>query len=250
MLATIQGTIVRRVLVNYRVRPEAIEKILPAPFRPQLVDDWSIAGICLIGLRDIRPVWLPACFGCTSENAAHRIAVEWDEQGSIRRGVFIPRRDSSSVVNHMAGGRLFPGEHHAAKFTVHEDAERVCVEFFSHDATTSVRVVADICDSPPAGSVIRDTAEAASFFKSGCVGYSARAHSPTLDGVELCCDTGNMRALNVQTVSSSFFDDLSRFGKGEVALDSAFLMRQVPHRWIGRPEKNTSRAASHASERV
>lgn len=59
MFSSIRGTIVRRVLVNYRVRPEAIERSLPRPFRPQLVEGWSIAGICLIGLRNIRPKLLP-----------------------------------------------------------------------------------------------------------------------------------------------------------------------------------------------
>ena len=39
------------------------------------------------------------------ENAAHRIAVEWDDGGTIRTGVYIPRRDSSSYLNVLAGGR-------------------------------------------------------------------------------------------------------------------------------------------------
>jgi hypothetical protein len=32
------GRIARRLLVNYRVDPDAIAPLLPAPFRPALVD--------------------------------------------------------------------------------------------------------------------------------------------------------------------------------------------------------------------
>jgi hypothetical protein len=47
----------------------------------------GIAGICLIRLKQIRPRSLPALLGLSSENAAHRIAVEWEEHGAYREGV-------------------------------------------------------------------------------------------------------------------------------------------------------------------
>ena len=80
-------------------------------------DGRGVAGICLIRLRHIRPRFVPSRFGITSENAAHRIAVVWDGGGE---GVFIPRRDTSSRLNSLAGGRLFPGVHHRSTFAVVE----------------------------------------------------------------------------------------------------------------------------------
>ena len=43
-----------------------------------------MAGICLIRLQQIRPWFVPGCcgIGISSENAAHRMAVEWDESGA------------------------------------------------------------------------------------------------------------------------------------------------------------------------
>ena len=73
-IPVIRGLIDRRVLVNYRVDPEVLGKQLPAPFRPQLVRGYGIAGICLIRLKQIRPRFLPALCGIASENAAHRVA--------------------------------------------------------------------------------------------------------------------------------------------------------------------------------
>jgi hypothetical protein len=63
--------------------------------------------------------------GLRSENAAHRVAVEWDEDGAIRTGVFIPRRDSSSRLNALVSGRVFPGVHHHARFHVSETEDVV-----------------------------------------------------------------------------------------------------------------------------
>jgi hypothetical protein len=117
-LPTMCGTIERRLLVNYRVDPAVLQAVLPEPFRPWLVDDCGVAGVCLIRLGSLRPVGLPAWIGPTTENAAHRIAVERDGDNGICRGVFIPRRDTSSRVTHLVGGRLFPGEHHHADFRV------------------------------------------------------------------------------------------------------------------------------------
>src|SRR5687767_7260771 len=115
-IPTIIGTIDRRILINYQAEKEVIEKFLPAPFRPKLIEGKAIVGICLIRLRDIRPKGIPANVGLASENGAHRIAVEWLENDEMKEGVYVPRRDTSSRLNSLAGGRLFPGVHHLANF--------------------------------------------------------------------------------------------------------------------------------------
>ena len=50
--------------------------------------------------------------GLRSENAAHRVAVEWDEgdEGDeVKRGVYVLRRDTNSRLNAVAGGYLGVG---------------------------------------------------------------------------------------------------------------------------------------------
>jgi hypothetical protein len=49
-IPVMRGVIERRILANFHVVPEAISRILPEPFRPQLVNGYAIAGICLIRL--------------------------------------------------------------------------------------------------------------------------------------------------------------------------------------------------------
>ncbi len=112
------GTIERRLLINYRVDPDVLAQVVPEPFRPHLVNGVGLAGICLIRLGHLRPSGFPSWAGVTSENAAHRVAVKWDGPHGPEYGVYIPRRDTSSHLSALVGGRLFPGEHHRSHFSV------------------------------------------------------------------------------------------------------------------------------------
>ena len=62
----VAATIERRLLVNYRVDPGALQRVIPAGFRPHLVNGVGVAGICLIRLGQLRPVGLPDFLGLTT----------------------------------------------------------------------------------------------------------------------------------------------------------------------------------------
>lgn len=230
-LPAMSGLIDRRMLVNFRAAPDALARLLPAPFRPKLARGWGMAGICLIRLREVRPRGLPAWLGITSENAAHRIAVEWDENGTVREGVFIPRRDTGLWLNRLAGGRIFPGEHHAANFSVAESGERYEVEMKSQDGTVRLRVAAQIAHALPPGSVFGSVAEASSFFERGALGWSVTRRTGEFDGLELRNFDWRVEPLAVDAVESSFFADELKFPHGTVQFDSALLMRGIRHEW-------------------
>src|SRR5258708_30160833 len=139
-LPVIQGTIRRRILANFRVDPEIMQREIPARFRPKLQDGFAVAGICLIRLEHIRPRLMPEIVGLNSENAAHRVAVTWDEDGVTREGVFISRRDTGSQFAHLACGRIFPGEHHHASFEVTESATQIRLAVKSDAAALALEI--------------------------------------------------------------------------------------------------------------
>jgi uncharacterized protein YqjF (DUF2071 family) len=237
---TLDGVIERRLLVNYRVDPSAIVDVLPPPFRPTLVGGYAIAGICLIRLASVRPHGLPAGLGLRSENAAHRIAVEWDADGRTHEGVYIPRRDSDSRLNALVGGRVFPGQHHKAVFTVSESDDRFSVALRSDDERTHVAVVGRIARALPPGSVFANLEEASAFFRRGSVGYSATDRHGRFDGLELRIAEWRADPLSVEHVESSFFDDTSRFPAGTTTFDCALVMRAVHHSWHALPTLSCS----------
>jgi hypothetical protein len=228
---TMHGLIDRRMLVNFRVEPEVVRKFLPPYFRPKLVKGWAMAGICLIRLKDIRPSALPLPCGITSENAAHRIAVEWEEAGVIREGVFIPRRDTSSVWQAFAGGRFFPGVHHTAEFEVREGNDEFRLHMRSCDDEVSVEVNARRASQIPETSIFTSLNEASEFFARGSVGYSATDKPNCCDGLELITSRWEVEPLEVRSLRSSFFEDKNLFPHGTVHFDCAFLMRNIEHEW-------------------
>lgn len=231
-IPTIKGTIKRRLLVNFRADPDVVQQILPQPFRPKLHHDASLVGICLIRLEQIRPAGFPGLFGMSSENAAHRIAVEWtDETGVQREGVFIPRRDTGSCLNQIAGGRVFPGEHHPAKFSVADSEGSIHLSMESLDGAVSVRVVGQETDSLPPTSCFNCLADASAFFEGGSLGYSVTQEGSRLDGLLLHTLDWHVRALTVSEVYSSYFADPKRFPPGSIEFDHALIMRDVPHEW-------------------
>ena len=233
-LPVMRGVIDRRMLVNFRCEATALARLLPAPFRPKLAHGWGMAGICLIRLKELRPRWLSMPFGFASENAAHRIAVEWDEDGKRHEGVFIPRRDTNSKLNTLAGSRLFPGVHHFARFEVFESPNRFKLDMRSEDGEARVRVAARVADAWPAGSVFTNLDDASAFFAAGSLGWSAGNRAGELDGLELQSFGWRMEPLIVERVESSFFDNTSLFPLDAVQFDSALLMRGIQHEWHAR----------------
>lgn len=231
-LPTIQGTIQRRLLINFRVDPTVMQAQLPAPFRPKLQAGWAVAGICLIRLEHLRPKRLPEIVGLNSENAAHRVAVLWeDEHGITQEGVFIPRRDTNSPVNKLMGGRVFPGEHHKATFKVRETGTEISLSMRSDDAGVAVKVKGRIADDLPRSSIFSSLAEVSSFFEAGSLGYSLTSGSNRLDGLKLKTSEWHVEPLEIERVYSSYFADEEQFPKGSVQFDNALLMRDIAHEW-------------------
>jgi hypothetical protein len=230
-LPKVHGTIKRRLLINYRVDPAVMQRLLPAPFRPKLHEGNAIAGMCLIRLEDIRPRRFPRAVGLSSENAAHRIAVVWEDETGSREGVYIPRRDTGSLVNHLAGGRLFPGEHQRATFRVIEDERHIALHMRSADGRIEIDVVGHSAAQIDARSSFRSVGDASAFFESGGVGYSVTSSGRRLDGVVLKTESWIVEPLAVEQAHSTYFADPAMFPVGSIAFDCGLIMRNIPHEW-------------------
>ncbi|QDT98514.1 DUF2071 domain-containing protein [Gimesia aquarii] len=235
-IPVIEGIIDRRILANYRIDPDVMARVLPAPFRPKLIHGSAIGGVCLIRLKNVRPRFLPFSGGTRSENAAHRFAVEWDSDGQTHEGVYVNRRDTDSCLNALAGGRIFPGTHHHAAFTVEESEDHFSVEMQSKDGEAHMKVVGSITDHLPETSVFPSLAAASDFFEQGSLGYSASDAEGHYDGLELRCQDWAAEPLLIESISSSFFDEPDRFPSGSVEFDCALLMRGIQHEWHSRQD--------------
>lgn len=225
MLTSMEGTIAHRLLLNHTADPAAVAPLLPSGLRPQLVDGDALIGVCVLRLRGLRPAGLPRWTSVTTDAAAHRVAVEWDGPEGTEVGVWIVRRDSAQRLPVLAGGRLFPGVHGAARMDVSDDGTRLSVHLAAADGAEVWATTA-----PPSSWSSRSFAspeEASAFFAAGRLGWSAD-HRGRIEGLELC--TEGWRADPVDAEARvSLFDDL--LPADSWRFDHALLLRDLPVRW-------------------
>jgi hypothetical protein len=228
---TVASVIERRLLVNYRIKPGFVAPLLPEPFRPQLVSGYAVGGVCFIRLGRIRPPHIPRALGITTENVAHRFAVEWDDADGGHVGVYVPRRDTNSRVTSLAGGRVFPGSYRLARFNVREPGDEVRIRVFSHDGQVRLAV-----EAVPAGELPSELFgtldEAVGFFRHGALGFSPSGRGGCLDTVRLESTRWAARPMKVNRMTSSLFDDPAVFPPGTCVVDSALVMRNLPVQWV------------------
>jgi hypothetical protein len=228
---TIECTIQRRLLVSYRIEPEFVAPLLPPPFRPQLVRGLAVGGVCFIRLGRFRPGRLPRVPGLTTENAAHRFAVEWGDLRDPLVGVYIPRRDTNSRITANAGGKFFPGSYQLAGFEVGERGGEVHIDVRSRDASVTLSVAAAPADHL-ASELFGSVQDATDFFRRGALGFAPAAGTGCLEGVRLRSASWAAQPMTVRHFRSSLFDDPVLFPPGTCRLDSALVMRDLPARWI------------------
>jgi hypothetical protein len=167
--------------------------------------------------------------GMTTENVAHRFAVEWDDEVGTRVGVFIPRRDTDSRITALAGDRIFPGVHHAARFRVEEHGSELRIGVDSRDGALQLSVAAQQTTSLP-GKLFGSLDDAVSFFRGGSLGFSPGAKG-RLIGVRLESRRWDAHPVRIERMASSLFDDARAFPEGSCTLDFGLVMRDLPARW-------------------
>jgi hypothetical protein len=162
--------------------------------------------------------------------------VTWQDESGAREGVYIPRRDPGSLVNHLAGGRLFPGEHQRATFRVTDADNRIALHMRSADGRVEVDVVGQESPELTRTSVFQSVKEASAFFETGSLGYSATASGRKLDGIELKTDSWKVAPLAIERAHSSYFTDPQLFPRDSIVFDCALVMRDIPHEWASANE--------------
>lgn len=148
----------------------------------------------------------------------------------MREGVFISRRDTNSRLNHLLGGRVFPGKHHHAKFDVTDEGSEIHFSMNSDD-DVSIELEASMATDLSPDSIFESLEDSSKFFKGGSIGYSVTAEDDRLDGLKLETKDWRVEPLEVRRLASSFFDDKHNFPEGSARFDHALIMRNIAHQW-------------------
>lgn len=231
-LPVLNGVIDRRILINYRVKPEVVRTLLPAHLEPLVINGYASAGICLLRLKNIGMKYTPRFLRITSENAAHRFLVKYKNGDGGRTGVYIPRRDTDSMLNVIVAGRMFSWPHYPASFLVNESNGNYLLKMRSRDDYSSLQVEAQVSDTFPSDSKFDSLSHASECFQSCPVGVSPSTKPEQFKTIKLKTKTWSVKPLQVRLLESSYFEDPSLFPDGSIQFDNAFLMEGIEHEWV------------------
>jgi len=231
MLPQMQGVIARRILLNYRADADVVQRLLPAPLKVDEQHGHAIVGICLIRLQNLRPQGFPSALGISSENMAHRVAIQYPTSEGMRPGVFIWRRQTDQRLVELLGGRLFPGVHGHAQFQVAESDDSLTMDVTSDDGQTDVSFTARTSKEWQPTSSFESFEEVSNFFKKGDCGFSCSLSGDELEGMQLKIFRWEMTPLQVGSQHAAFYSDPLRFPAGSIEFDCGLLMRGIEHEW-------------------
>lgn len=231
-LPVLNGIIDRRILINYRIKPEVVKALLPSHLEPLVINGFASGGICLLRLKNIGLKWAPSFLRITSENAAHRFLVSYEKDGVVHRGVYIPRRDTDSMLNVALAGKLFSWPHYRAVFVVGEGNGKYAVSMQSGDGYTRLEVEAQRTDDFPSNSMFDSLTHASNSFKDCAVGVSPSTKRSEFKTIKLQTKTWHVTPLQVRGLKSSYFEDGSLFPHGTIQFDNALLMEGIAHEWL------------------
>ena len=125
--------------------------------------------------------------------------------GITKEGVFISRRDTSSRLNQMLGGRVFPGEHHHAEFDVADDGPEICFSMRLADDEVTLDLEGRTAAGLPSDSIFKSLEDSSNFFEGGSVGYSVTAENDRLDGLKLETNDWHVEPLDDPKPGVEFF---------------------------------------------
>ena len=228
-LPALRAIMDRGILVNYRVDPLILDRLVPRPFRVKRIHCWGLASVLLIRLRNSPPTGGPEALGQTTENATYQVAVQRDEDGIAREGVYILSRHTNSRPNALAEWRIFPGAHELARFNIHECGGLHKIELQTRREDQDLKLLCRESDNWPAGSIFTDQDEAWESFRRGCPGDSPTPEMELHGRTKLHPLAWRMTPMRVDHIDAPFFRNPRLFPPGSTHLDSVLLMRDLDH---------------------
>ena len=195
------------MLLNYRADAEIVQRLLPAPLEVDKQHGHAIVGICLIRLENsLRPQGVPSVLGVSTENMAHRVAIQYPANGGLRPGVFIWRRETDQRLIQMLGGRHFPGVHHPADFQIVETHNRLAMDVISDDGQSDVHFSAYASEEWQPTPGFNSFNEVSDFFRKGDCGFLVLAlRGDELEGLQLKTLKWNMVPMQVESHALACF---------------------------------------------
>ena len=225
------GTVDCRVLILYRMAPDAPISLLPGSVRPAEVQGRSLAGIAFCRRSVARARILRAPFTAW-QTAVHFVLACDPAREPERLVAWVTRRDCSSCWQLWGRWQLWGshrGSRHHARFHVTERGDGVDLSGDSDDRSMHVALQADLVPAHPEGSIFRSAEQARQCLWEPMVSLGLAGGSI---GAARSAQV-RFQPLKARMVEASVFERLARDARGQIEFDSAYWLRDDELVWTG-----------------
>ena len=237
-LTAVQTCWIDALSINYRVQPDALAALLPAPLEPEIHKGRGWVQVLVSSLRDLRPPGLPALFGTCFYQVSYRAAVRYrDAGGTSRRGGYFVRSETNHPVMRAVGNALAEFKFHdfgAADVVMLRDGDRLTVGVDPEPAFPDGRLVTVVDTrhrtAPPPGSSWSSLAELHDPLVECYDALGVDAEQGHLYILTIDRDPWNARFVEPQSVYSEYFDT-GPLGQGAAEMDSVLHLEECRYRW-------------------
>jgi uncharacterized protein YqjF (DUF2071 family) len=237
-LTAVQTCWIDALSINYRVAPEALAPLLPAPLEPEIHKGHGWVQVLVSSLRDMRPPGMPALFGQCFYQASYRAAVRYrGPDGDWRRGGYFVRSETNHPVMRAVGNALAEFKFHdfgAADMVMLREGDRLTVGVDPEPEFPDGRLVSVVDtrprEAPPATSCWSSLDELHEPLVECYDALGVDAELGHLYILTIDRDPWNARFVQPKNVYSEYFDT-GPLGEGAAELDSVLHLAQCRYRW-------------------
>jgi uncharacterized protein YqjF (DUF2071 family) len=164
-LTAVETEWIEALSINYRVAPERLAAVLPAPLEPELFKRHAWVQVLVSSLREMRPRGLPAPAGVCFYQVSYRAAARYrGADGTWRRGGYFVRSETNDACMRAIGNRLAEFRFHdfgAAEIVMLRDGELLHLGVDAVEPGGRLVAVVDTrpLPGPPASSLWSSLAE-------------------------------------------------------------------------------------------
>jgi uncharacterized protein YqjF (DUF2071 family) len=234
--------------INYRVEPDALAALLPAPLEPERHKSRGWVQVLVSSLRDLRPPGVPELFGQCFYQASYRAAVQYrDRAGALHRGGYFLRSETNHPVMRAIGNALAEFRFHefgAADMVMLREGDRLTVGVDPDPACPHGRLVSVVdtrpLPGPPPGSSWSSLDELHGPLIECYDAFGVDAAGGHLYVLTIDRDPWHARFVRPESLYSEYVDR-GALGGGAAEVDSVLHLTECRYRW--RPLRRVPLAA-------
>jgi hypothetical protein len=234
MTATLRHSLV----VGFAFPAPVLEQLLPAGLEVDAFGSeghWGLAAVAAVRADGMRPSRLPGLVGQDFDLVGYRIFCRFlRPDGRRLRGLHILRSDASSRAMVLAGNLLTHYAYRRSAIAIRPASGRLAVRVAAEDPEGGLEIDARLdppATAPPPGSPFGDLREARRFAGPLPFTFDFEPETRSIVVIEGARRDWQPIAVDVDVRRADFFRS-ARFGGVEPVLANAFVVTDVPYRWL------------------